>query len=265
MFSVRSGKGEPVVLVHGLGSCHEIWDEMLPQLQPGHELLAVDLPGFGQSPPLPEPSLEGLADAIESEMDAAGWKRAHLVGHSMGGWMVLELASRGRALRTVAITPVGGSADDELKVGRRNVTADRKGALFADKLPDAVLRAIFATGPVRKLAVRQQMTRGQDASPDRLFRATRTMAAARSFDEMNAAINGGGGLIESNAERFGRIDTPVLIVTGAEDRIVLPAGGPRLRDAIPGAELLELPGVGHAPVLDRPEEIGRIAAEFLRG
>ncbi|MBA2546062.1 MAG: alpha/beta hydrolase [Solirubrobacterales bacterium] len=269
MFVKRQGeRGEPddrVVLVHGIGSGHEVWDDMTPELARHHELLSVDLPGFGESPPLPESqrTLTGLADAIEAEMDREGWKRAHLVGHSMGGWLVLELAARGRALRTVAISPVGGATPEEAKRSRRPLVADRRAAQFAEHLPDFVLRGVFSTGIVRRLAVRNQMTRGEVVSPERLIRAMRTMGRAESYDEMITQISGDRDLIERNTERFGGISSPLLLIWGSEDRILPAAGGARLKAAIPGAELHEMPGVGHAPHFDHPEQLTRLVADFI--
>ncbi|CAN5599474.1 alpha/beta fold hydrolase [soil metagenome] len=266
MFVKHQGEGgEPTVLVHGIGSSHGIWGDMLGELGRGRDLLAVDLPGFGDSPSLPEGqrTLAGLADAIEAEMDREGWKQANLTGHSMGGWLVLELASRGRALRTVAISPVGGAVPEEAQRSRRALGMDRRGAMFAKRLPDAVLRGLFGTGLSRRLLLRNQMTRAQDVSPERLVYATRTMGKATSFDELHEEIAGSHDLIEENRERFGRIASPVLVVWGADDKILPATGGPRITEAIPGAELHLMPGVGHALLLDHPEQLARAVAGFL--
>jgi pimeloyl-ACP methyl ester carboxylesterase len=107
----RGGTGEPLVLVHGIGHTWRGWKPMLPLLEPRFDVLAVDLPGFGHSPPLPPdgvaPTVEALADAVESELDAAGFDTAHLAGNSLGGWIALELARRRRARTVTAISPFG--------------------------------------------------------------------------------------------------------------------------------------------------------------
>lgn len=255
-----------MVLVHGIGSGHTVWDQMAPELARGNQLLKLDLPGFGDSEPLPpaQRTLPGLADAIEAEMDAAGWKRAHLVGHSMGGWLALELASRGRAVRTVAIAPVGGATPDEAKRTHRRISGDHRATLVAARLPEGVLRGLLAPGFVRQVALRNQMSRGRDVSPELIAEAIRVMGGARSFDELEQEISGGDGLFERNAARWARISSPTLIIWGTGDRILFATGGPRLREAIPGAELHEMAGVGHAPVLDHPEPLARLVTEFIR-
>ena len=83
---------------------------MLALLERSFDFLALDMPGFGRSPALPaevEPTPEALADAVEAAMDAAGFTSAHLAGNSLGGWVALELARRGRARTVTAISPAG--------------------------------------------------------------------------------------------------------------------------------------------------------------
>ena len=83
---------------------------MLPLLEERFDVLAVDLPGFGRSDPFPpgiDSTPEALADAVEDEMARAGFDRAHIAGNSLGGWIALELARRGRAETVTAISPAG--------------------------------------------------------------------------------------------------------------------------------------------------------------
>ena len=106
----RGGSGEPLVLVHGIGHTWRGFVPMLPLLEPRFDVLAVDLPGFGNSPPLNNgraPTPEVLADAVEEAMDAAGFGTAHVAGNSLGGWIALELARRGRARTCTALSPAG--------------------------------------------------------------------------------------------------------------------------------------------------------------
>src|SRR3712207_2048028 len=104
------GSGEPLVLLHGLGTGSDAWGPVLSPLAGRHEVLAVDLPGFGGSPPLPDgvlPTPEALANAVQRVLDELGIAAAHLCGNSLGGWIALELARRRRARSLVLISPAG--------------------------------------------------------------------------------------------------------------------------------------------------------------
>jgi pimeloyl-ACP methyl ester carboxylesterase len=106
----RGGTGPPLVLVHGLGLTWRSWQPVLDALETRHDVVAIDLPGFGESPPLPDgdaPTPTRLADAVESELDRLNLDAPALVGNSLGGWVMLELARRGRAGRAVVISPSG--------------------------------------------------------------------------------------------------------------------------------------------------------------
>src|SRR3954454_7677763 len=106
----RGGSGPPLVLIHGLGLTWRCWRPILPALEKHHDVAALDLPGFGAVPPLPDgaqPTPDALADALEQELDSLAMERPALVGNSLGGWLALELARRWRASRVVAIAPAG--------------------------------------------------------------------------------------------------------------------------------------------------------------
>lgn len=91
----RTGAGAPLVLLHGLGSSRHAWDPVIPALAEQFEVLAIDLPGFGDSEPLPwpvEPTPAALAAAAAGFLDDLGITAPHIAGNSLGGWVALELA-----------------------------------------------------------------------------------------------------------------------------------------------------------------------------
>jgi pimeloyl-ACP methyl ester carboxylesterase len=117
--AVRTGSGPPMLLLHGIGHRWQAWTPLLDDLSRDFEVVAVDLPGFGKSPPLPAAvSLAAGVDRLAELMDALGWDRAHLVGNSLGGWMALELGLRSRALSICGLAPAG-LWDDPAPIERR--------------------------------------------------------------------------------------------------------------------------------------------------
>src|SRR3954452_19981140 len=107
--SHRGGSGEPLVCLHGFTDTWRTWELILPALEAGHDVLAPTLPGHAGGPPLEHPiEQEQMLDAVERAMDEAGFDTAHLVGNSLGGYVALQLAARGRARSVVALAPGGG-------------------------------------------------------------------------------------------------------------------------------------------------------------
>ena len=106
----RVGSGEPLVLLHALGLSRRTWDPVVPALSKHFEVIAVDLPGFGDSEPMPsdiEPTPANLAAAVGALLDDLGLSNPHLVGNSLGGWVTLELASTRPAASVTLLSPAG--------------------------------------------------------------------------------------------------------------------------------------------------------------
>ena len=106
--SDRAGHGEPLLLLHGIGSTRDDFAALLPRLAEDFDVLSVDLPGHGESP-VGEwpPTVATLTDAVEADLDARGLQRVHVLGNSLGGRIAIELAARGRTRSVVALSPSG--------------------------------------------------------------------------------------------------------------------------------------------------------------
>jgi pimeloyl-ACP methyl ester carboxylesterase len=240
----RGGAGEPLVLIHGIGHTWRGWKPMLPLLEQSFDVLAMDMPGFGRSPALPaevEPTPEALADAVEGAMGAAGFNTAHLAGNSLGGWVALELARRGRARTVTAISPLGLANEREGAWGRGILRALRRAARTVPDpgplLRNPVTRTLFA-GPT--------LGRPWRADPDDLIEQGALFANAPGFDStlphtMHRQVRG-----------LNAIRCPVLVLWGTRDVVLPPRQGRRFQRLIPGAELRYLKGLGHVPMSDDP-------------
>ncbi|PZG16350.1 alpha/beta fold hydrolase [Nonomuraea aridisoli] len=134
----RRGSGEPLILVHGIGHHRRTWLPVLDRLAAARTVIAVDLPGFGASAGLPEPipyTAESLADAVESFCVRLGVREPHVAGHSLGGYIALELASRGVVRTATALSPVGFWTRPELLYYRTVLRAMRASARYGGFAP----------------------------------------------------------------------------------------------------------------------------------
>src|ERR1700737_1746474 len=106
----REGTGPPLLLLHGIGAIWRAWSPVLPYLEPYHEVIVPTLHGHAGGPALDSevvPAVEALVDGIEAELDRMGLEKVHIAGNSLGGWIGIELARRGRAQSLVLLSPAG--------------------------------------------------------------------------------------------------------------------------------------------------------------
>lgn len=252
----RTGQGTPLVLLHGFLDTWRTWELVLPGLARHHDVLALTLPGHAGGPPAPpELTPEAFAGALESMLDEAGVERAHLVGNSLGGHLALRLAARGRALSVVAFAPAGGwEPGDPLLcevLERQAAMSGGSGRLLAH------LDALLATDDGRR-RLTAHLVEDPSHIPDALITHLVTGAAAcRDAHAMLAEAVHADWDVDAE-----RIDCPVRIAWGTADRMLAwPSASTRLRRALPHAEWVEMPGVGHCPQLDAPVE----TAELILG
>jgi pimeloyl-ACP methyl ester carboxylesterase len=250
----RGGSGEPMVLIHGLGSNLRVWSAVTPALRERHDVLAIDLPGFGESPPLEgEVTGPALADAAEAALDEAGFERAHLVGNSLGGYVVAQLARRGRALSAAAISPWGLHTRRERAYSTATLISLRRTTRALSPVADTFAR--FA--PIRTILALQGIgPHGWRVDPEELAHAVRSYASAPGFEPTLAWMSHHG------ADGLEQIDCPFLVLWGTLDLLLPVRQGPRWERLIPGAELRRLPGYGHAPMPEAPELVSGALLDF---
>jgi pimeloyl-ACP methyl ester carboxylesterase len=242
---LRTGTGEPLLLIHGIGSSLRCWSPVMPHLAANHDVIAVDLPGFGESRPLPAGAartVPSLVDAVEALLDSLGLETVHIAGNSMGGWIALELARRLRARTVVAISPAGLGTPAENRRSRVTLATMHAvarllgpvaGPVCRPSVARAVLYGLFAGRP----------TRIEDAE---LAYAMRALASAPGF---TATLD---WLFCHNAAGLGEIKVPVSVLWGSRDRILSPRQAARFAAAIRGCDVHPLAGLGHIPMSDDP-------------
>lgn len=252
------GTGEAMVLLHGFTDTWRSWTRVLPALQAHHAVFAPTLPGHAGGPAVDHSesaTVTGLVDIIERQLDTHGIERAHLVGSSLGGWLSLELAVRGRALSVVGVCPAGGWEDGAPEV-RSIVRYFRRNELMLRRARP-LLRTVAAHPRSRRLALRDVIadpSRVTAAEALAMFEGAADCAVVEDFIQLTAHGRPFGEL--------GEIDVPVRIAYGTRDRIVRwPNCYVRMRRMLPQAEFVALPGLGHLPMWEDPELVVRTILE----
>jgi pimeloyl-ACP methyl ester carboxylesterase len=250
----------PLVCLHGFMDTWRTWELVLPALEHHHDVLAPTLPGHAGGS-----SIEGeiddaaLADAVERAMDDAGFEMAHLVGNSLGGFVALQLAARGRARSVVAFAPAGGWArgDESWRELLRLQSSIHEAARAA--APHA--EAILSTPEGRRRAT-QYIAERFEHIPVALL--AHQLLGVATCDASRLIEYAALASWELDAER---IACPVRVVWGNEDRLLpWPSAAARFRyEWLPHADWIELDGVGHCPQLDVPLEAAQLILGFTAG
>jgi pimeloyl-ACP methyl ester carboxylesterase len=249
---------EPLVLIHGFSGIPALWEPMVPALQERFEVRSLGLAGHFGCAPFDEGVEVGataLFDALERDLDEAGFETAHVCGNSLGGWAALELADRGRARSCVAVSPAGGWEAGS-KQERRLVPLFKRlhaTSVWANKRREK----LFLRPRMRQLAFRDVVEHAERLTPRQAAEILQGSAECPVYWDLFEAIRKGGPPAD-----FDAISCPTTIVWGRKDRI-LPLKGysERIRRLVPQAEFIELEGAGHAPMVDEPERLVQIVDE----
>lgn len=253
MHYVRRGTGSPLLLIHGLGGSRRSWSPILELLASQREVIAIDLPGFGQTAPLPgEVSMSKLADAVTEFLHYEHLTGIDAVGSSMGARLVLELARRGGAVGSVVSLNPGGFW-----------TGWQRHAFYASIW--ASIRLVRLLQPVMPALTRSAIGRTMlfaqfSAHPWRLpARVTldemRSYTASPSFDELLRQLAYGE---TQQGARPGSIEYPLVIGWGRYDRVCFPSQAKRAVTLFPDARLHWFEHCGHFPQWDVPRETVRL-------
>lgn len=245
---LRAGQGEPLILIHGFADQKETWSLIAPLLARRYEVIAPDLPGYGDASAIDatEAHLASQAAFLEDFLDQVGLDRVHLCGNSMGGGVALTFAARHpERVRSISlISSMGPEASpSELRSlidgGGRNPLLPASWAEY-----EAMLGFIFEhrprlPGPVwRHMASRQIARRGRYSA---------------QFDHLTDTLE----------VDLGTLRAPTLIVHGLRDRLIHPSTGEALAAQIPDTRLVLMEGVGHAPQWEAPRRTLIALQSFL--
>ncbi|MFI7545061.1 alpha/beta fold hydrolase [Actinoplanes sp. NPDC049599] len=259
-----AGQGEPLLLVHGLGSTRQTWNGILDSLATTHTVVAPDLPGHGESdPPAGDYSLGAYAVGLRNLLIALGLRSTTLVGHSLGGGIALQFAfhfpERTNRLALIGSGGLGPQLTPMLRFstlpGAKAVVAllARFPEPFTRRFLEYVTRAVPAflahpdAGPVA-----EDLHRLTNAGHRRTFVRT-----ARNV------INWRGQTVSATETLAFLTDLPVLLAWGTDDRVIPPQHHHTVAGLLTGPQLAEVAGAGHYPHLTASEEIAAAVLKFL--
>lgn len=237
------------MLIHGIGSRWQIWEPVIEQLARRHEVIALDLPGFGASPvDETDPTIEGLAARVQRFFDESGIERPHVAGNSMGGGIALELGRRGAVRSATAFSPIGFWTDTDRALCQLALGAAR--TLLSSVRPSL-------TEGLRSPLVRGIVLAGMFARPWKVPYED----ALATVDALIGATNFDAALCAFSDHEFRTYDdtpVPLTIAWGACDSLLSMRQGDRARWLLPKAAHVTLPGCGHAPFYDDPDRCVRV-------
>lgn len=246
-YTVQGEGGETVLLIHGFGGDLDNWLFNIDALAAGNTVIALDLPGHGPSPaPIPEPSVPGLGRAVLDFLDAADVPAAHLVGHSLGGAIALYLAAEApdRVRSATLVCPAGLGADVDRGYIDGFVTSGSRRQL------KPVLENLFADpGLVNRSLV------------DGVLRYKRLDGVTESLQALADGVfpDGAQGWVEPGS--IAGLAAPVLVVWGAEDRIVPAAHADAAATAGATVEIVE--GAGHMVQMEAAPRVNALIAAHV--
>jgi 4,5:9,10-diseco-3-hydroxy-5,9,17-trioxoandrosta-1(10),2-diene-4-oate hydrolase len=261
-----AGSGPPVVLVHGLSNSIEHWLLNIDALAAEHTVYALDLIGHGRTdkPLTRSYELTDLARFVIDFMDALGIERADLIGHSLGGGVVLVIAetSPERVRRLVLVDSLGLARDVGIVL-----------RLVSVPVVGEVLTRLVLQGDFQKQLKRQRATwPDADVVPEEMIRlryeATRWEDIRATYFRTLRAVSNFRGVrrpvLQPIVQGLRSLHVPVLVVWGEKDDLLSSRHARIVQDAVPNTVVEIFEDAGHDPMVVNPERFNRVALQFLR-
>ena len=256
---VKRGQGKPLLLIHGIGGSWRSWDPIIDSLAAQREVIAIDLPGHGQTPALAgENSIYTLTDAVIAWLEENRLTGIDCVGSSMGARLALEMARRGVLGGVVSLDPGGFWEGWEVPVFYYSIAA----SVRLVRLLQPVMPALTGNALGRTLLLAQFSARPWKVPANVALTELQSFARTRNFDELLKHL--AYGKTQQGAPR-GSIGSPLVIGWGRQDRVVFPGQAARAVAAFPDARLHWFDTCGHFPHWDQPAQTTELILTTVGG
>ena len=249
------GSGPPLVLLHGLGASWQWWLENIPCLAGRHRVIAIDLPGFGCSEPLPAPAeISAHAQTVVDLLTQLGLPSTTIAGHSMGGLVAIQIASTNpQFTQKLILVGAGGVPMTERHLRRVMVLL----RAFCVVLRFQFVRTVLASKPwARQIALQAAFRDPAVLSPE-LAAQTMPLLNAPGFID---AVAASGRAVRSTVPEA--IECPVLLVWGAKDRLAPLRCAEDMQSHLVDSELISFTGSGHTPQIEEPQRFNDVVLKF---
>lgn len=246
---LEAGEGNPVVLIHGMGSDHTVWEGLVPLLKEDYRVIAVDLRGHGLSSKTPGPySIKLFAEDIDLFLKSLNIDQAHFIGHSMGGVIVQELAvvypERFKSLTLISSFAYIDPQLKEILINLKKIIIEEGYKSFFDTCLE------FANTPQFIKENRELFSKIRDEN-------AQICSVSSIVDTIDACL-------EVNVrDSIRSIRTPTLVIAGEEDVFTPPHHGMKIKEGIPNSKLEFMGGGCHNLLVERPVETYSVIKRFL--
>ena len=243
-----AGEGDPLILLHGMGSASTSWKTIKPALAQKFQVITFDLPGHGKSAFDPDQAMDpySLALLITEQMDALGIERAHLSGNSLGGWIALEIAAAFPE-RTLSVTGLAPAGLWLVPTTHRTFlgASSRFMAQSTYKFADRLMKQEWA----RKLGFFEVSPRWRELPHDVIVDAVVAYGSAEGY------FPAWDGMLKRRFDKEISKDIPITLLFGDTDN-TLPVQTSQERSLAPAhSRWVTLSQSGHAPMWDSPDEV----------
>jgi pimeloyl-ACP methyl ester carboxylesterase len=248
---LRQGQGEPLVLLHGILCSERIWNGVVPLVATHHDVIVPTELGHNGGPVAKERpvSIEHIIDDIERQLDELALEKVHFAGNSLGGWIAIELARRGRALTVCALSPAGTWDVDWEDVKR--VTKKLSSSVRDTRRSRAMLPLLARSKRLRHLLLRDIAVHGERVGPAELLAIADDTIGCEIAEDISTIAGA----------QIAPLDPPPCPITlawsGCDRLLPVDVFGARARELIPGARWIVLDDVGHVPMLDDPQLVAQ--------